>query len=191
MSLRISDDNRPGYAILDFERDIGADDLLISLQSKLFNTGEYLGPGGKWSKAPHFFKAVRLSSAGPGIYRIGPEIVNQQDLAHDTIEVSVSGRGFVEEMMWPELTPAPLLGGEPDTTIYREPASPSPQEPRRPSPEPPADLPRPLIEEQAPAQEGSEKANIPNARLAQIWGAGGSRFVSSRDAVVMDLVQSF
>jgi hypothetical protein len=156
MSLRVSDDNRPGYAILDFGRDIGADDLLISLQSKLFNPGEYLGLGGKWSKAPHLFKAIHLPSAGPGIYRIGPEIVNQQDLAHDTIEVSVSGGGFVEEVMWPELTPAALLS-EPDTTIYREPELPPPQAPLRPASRPPADLPLPLIEEQALAKEEAEK----------------------------------
>ncbi|HWJ19460.1 MAG TPA: hypothetical protein VNR65_12120, partial [Geobacterales bacterium] len=149
MSLRVSDDDRPGYAILDFGRDTGTDDLLISLQSKLFNTGEYLGPGGKWSKAPHFFKAVRLTSAGPGIYRIGPEIVNQQDLAHDTIEVSVGSGGVVEEATWPELTPAPF---EPGTAIYREPVPPPPQEPIRPASKPAAESP-PRVVEERPAKE--------------------------------------
>jgi hypothetical protein len=127
MSLHISDDDRAGFAILDFQRDIGTEDLTITLKSKLLHPGEYFGAGGKWTPAPHFFKAVRVPDRGPGVYRIGPEIVNQSGLTLDAIEVSVHGSAIAEAVTWPLLLlgrdavplhepttvpPAPALAGE-------------------------------------------------------------------------------
>lgn len=156
MSLRVNDDNRPGYALLDFGRDISAGDVQISLRSKLFNAGEYLGAGGKWSKAPYLFTAVRLPDAGAGVYRIGPEIVNQQDLAHDTIEVSVSGKDVAEEVAWPELTPAAQFT-EQETAIYREPAVST-------APKPAAQEPKPYSE---PSRKPEEKPLPPKDKEKQ------------------------
>lgn len=147
MGLRIADDDRPGYALLDFGRDTGPGDAFISLQSKLFIPGEFLSPAGDWSKSPHFFKAVRLPAAGPGVYRVGPEIVNQQDLANDTIEVRVRHLNLAEETRWPELTPA-VFGGGHAGVIYRPPS------------EEESDEPQPVLEAQStePLEEPLEKA---------------------------------
>ncbi len=107
MGLRISDDDRPGFAILDFRRDIGSEDLAITLKSKLLHFGEYLSTDGTWSATPRFFKAVRLPGKGPGVYQIGPEIVNQGGLALDFIEVFVHGAEIAEDVTWPVLATDP------------------------------------------------------------------------------------
>lgn len=126
MTLLVSDSGYPGFAFLDFKRDMGAGDLLISLRSVQLKPGEYLSPGGKWSKTSHLFKAVRV---GRGVYRVGPEIVNQLELAYDTIEVGVGSLNTNEVVIWPELTPSadpdplppPLeSSGEPDEEKARE-----------------------------------------------------------------------
>jgi hypothetical protein len=103
MSLNISDDDIAGFAIIDFQQDIGTYSITITLKSKLLHQGEYFGAGGKWTAAPHFFKAVRVPDRGPGLYRIGPEIVNQSGLTLDLVEVSVHGTAIAEAVTWPLL----------------------------------------------------------------------------------------
>jgi hypothetical protein len=122
MGLYISNGDRPGFAILDFQRDLGPEDLAITLQSKLLKFGEYLA-NGEWSAKPHFFKAERLTGRDPGVYSIGPEIVNQGGLAFDLIAVSVHGVNTVEEVTWPELQGDPNAGPvQTATTAPPEPA---------------------------------------------------------------------
>jgi hypothetical protein len=107
MGLRIADGDSRGFAIIDFQRNTGPEDLWISLRSTLLHFGEYLGEGGKWSSTPYFFKAMRLPDKGPGVYRIGPEIVNHGGLALDFIEISVNGTAIVEAVTWPILLADP------------------------------------------------------------------------------------
>ena len=107
MALHISGDDRPGFAILDFKRDIGSEDLTITLKSKLLHFGEYLSSEGTWAATPCFFKATRLPGKGQGVYQIGPEIVNRGGLALDFIEVCVPGAEIVEDVTWPVLAADP------------------------------------------------------------------------------------
>ncbi len=117
MSLRVSDDDCPGFAILDFGREIAPGDVLIALRSKRLRPGEFVDDSGKWSKAPFLFRAIKRTEAGT--YLIGPEIVNHDFLAHDLIEVAVQNSKVVEELDWPELTPN--LRASPLTTAIFKP----------------------------------------------------------------------
>ena len=88
MGVRVSDDDRPGFAILNFGREIAPGDILIALKSKRLRPDEFVDDSGKWSKTPFLFRAVKRTEAA-GTYLIGPEIVNHDFLAHDLIEVAV------------------------------------------------------------------------------------------------------
>ena len=125
MSLRVSDDDRPGFAILDFGREIAPGDVLIALRSKRLRPGEFVDDSGKWSKAPFLFRGVKRTEKA-GTYLIGPEIVNHDFLAHDLIEVAVQNSRVVEELDWPELTPN--LRASPLTTAIFKPDPPVPDE---------------------------------------------------------------
>ena len=130
MALHISGDDRPGFAILDFKRDIGSEDLTITLKSKLLHFGEYLSSEGTWSATPCFFKAVRLPGMGQGVYQIGPEIVNRGGLALDFIEVCVPGAEIVEDVTWPMLLADPnAVPVHAVATVLPEPAPAPAEEP--------------------------------------------------------------
>ena len=123
MALHISGDDRPGFAILDFKRDIGSEDLTITLQSKLLHLGEYLSSEGTWAATPCLFKATRLPGKGQGVYQIGPEIVNWGGLALDFIEVCVPGTEIVEDVTWPVLAADPnAVPVHAAATVLSEPA---------------------------------------------------------------------
>jgi hypothetical protein len=122
VALHISGDDRPGFAILDFKRDIGSEDLTITLQSKLLHFAEYLSSDGTWAATPCLFKATRLPGKGHGVYQIGPEIVNRGGLALDFIEVCVPGTGIVEDVTWPVLAADPNAAPVHDAaTVLSEP----------------------------------------------------------------------
>jgi hypothetical protein len=131
MSLQIFDDDHAGFAILDFQREIGKDDLIITLKSRLLRAGEFFGKGGQWGSAPHFFRAIRVPGRGPGIYRIGPEIVNQCGLTLDLIEIAVHGSNVTEAVDWPLL----LIGS--DALPLQEPTPVPPAAPAPPISAPP------------------------------------------------------
>ncbi len=132
MALHISGDDRPGFAILDFKRDIGSEDLTITLKSKLLHFGEYLSSEGTWSATPCFFKAVRLPGMGQGVYQIGPEIVNRGGLALDFIEVCVPEAEIVEDVTWPVLAADP--NAAPDHAVATVPPEPAPAPAEEPGP---------------------------------------------------------
>ena len=176
MALHISGGDRPGFAILDFKRDIGSEDLTITLQSKLLHFGEYLSSEGTWSATPCLFKAVRLPGKGQGVYQIGPEIVNRGGLALDFIEVSVAGTEIVEDVTWPVLPadpdavpvhavttvlPEPAPAGEPEPAGNLKPADVSDEktqdaeaEEAKPAPEPAAIEPVPVQSLEPPESSG-------------------------------------
>jgi hypothetical protein len=134
VALHISGDDRPGFAILDFKRDIGSEDLTITLQSKLLHSGEYLSNEGTWAATPCFFKAARLPGKGLGVYQIGPEIVNRGGLALDFIEVCVPGTEIVEDVTWPVLAADPnAVPVHAAATVLSEPA-PAPAPAEEPAP---------------------------------------------------------
>ena len=128
MALHIAGDDRPGFAILDFKRDIGSEDLTITLKSKLLHFGEYLSSEGGWAATPGFFKATRLPGKGQGVYQIGPEIVNRGALALDFIEVCVPEAGIVEDVTWPVLAADP--NAAPDRAVATVPPEPAPRPPK-------------------------------------------------------------
>ena len=134
MVLHISGDDRPGFAILDFKRDIGSEDLTITLKSKLLHFGEYLSSEGRWAATPCFFKATRLPGKGQGVYQIGPEIVNRGGLALDFIEVCVPEAEIVEDVTWPVLAADP--NAAPDRAVATVLSEPAPAE----EPEPDGNL---------------------------------------------------
>ena len=158
MALHISGDDRPGFAILDFKRDIGPEDLTITLKSKLLHFGEYLGSEGTWSETPCIFRAMRLPGKGQGVYRIGPEIVNRGGLALDFIEVCVPGAEIVEDVTWPVLPADPnAVPVHAVTTVLPEPA---PAE----EPEPAGNLkPADLWDEKTQDAEAEEARPAPEA----------------------------
>jgi hypothetical protein len=133
VALHISGDDRPGFAILDFKRDIGSEDLTITLQSKLLHFGEYLSNEGTWTATPCFFKATRLPGKGHGVYQIGPEIVNRGGLALDFIEVCVSGTEIVEDVTWPVLAADP--NAVPVHAAAAAPSEPTPASAEEPVPD--------------------------------------------------------
>jgi hypothetical protein len=136
MGLRILDDGRPGYAILEFDSALDAPSLSISIRSAL-QQGAYLGVDGKWQKAPHFFTAQRVDGdASASRYRVGPEIVNHLVEA-DQIGVATADGRNREETEWTNA--APEIGARsPHRTIYRPPAAPPAIQPISPVSTPPA-----------------------------------------------------
>ena len=54
-----------------------------------------------------YFQGCAAARQGAGVYRIGPEIVNQGGLALDFIEVCVPGAEIVEDVTWPVLPADP------------------------------------------------------------------------------------
>jgi hypothetical protein len=158
VALHISGDDRPGFAILDFERDIGSEDLTITLKSKLLHFGEYLSSEGTWAATPCFFKATRLPGKGHGVYQIGPEIVNRGGLALDFIEVCIPGTEIVEDVTWP------VLPADPNTVPVHAVATVPPEPAPAKEPEPAANLkPADVCDEEAQDAEAEEDTPAPEA----------------------------
>jgi len=153
MSLRVLEDERLGYAILEFDAALAAPDLSISIRSRL-RQGAYLGPGGQWQRLPHYFPAQRVDGdASRTRYRVGPDIVNHM-MEFDRVEVATEDKSLREETEWenavPEISarsvhtlyvasgpserePQPAAGAEPSVA----PSLPPPPEPEAAPPEPP------------------------------------------------------
>jgi hypothetical protein len=158
VALHISGDDRPGFAILDFERDIGSEDLTITLKSKLLHFGEYLSSEGTWAATPCFFKATRLPGKGQGVYQIGPEIVNRGSLALDFIEVSVPGAEIVEDVTWP------VLPADPNAVPVHAVATAPPESAPAKEPESAANLkPADVWDEETQDAEAEEDTPAPEA----------------------------
>jgi len=119
MGLRVLDDDRPGYALLAFDRPSDQPSLPISIRSVRENL--YLGPEGAWQKAAHYFTAERASGdARQTLYRVGPEIVNHL-LEHDRIAVATADGSLHEEALWENAVPQML--GPSRHSIYRAPGN--------------------------------------------------------------------
>jgi hypothetical protein len=115
MGLRVLDDDRPGYALLAFDRPSDQPSLPISIRSIRENL--YLGPDGVWQKAAHYFTAERISGdARQTLYRVGPEIVNHL-LEHDRIGVTSADGSVQEQALWENAVPQ--LMGPSRHSIYR------------------------------------------------------------------------
>ena len=168
MGVRVSDDDRPGFAILDFGREIAPGDVLIALKSKRLRPDEFVDNSGKWSKTPFMFRAVKRTEAA-GTYLIGPEIVNHDFLAHDLIEVAVQNSTVVEELDWPELTPNPKAS--PLTTTIFRPELPPTEKPVDQASEATGDTGKADEPQIAPAAPPKEQA--PPKRRFLPWTAAG------------------
>jgi hypothetical protein len=152
MSLRVLDDDRPGFALLSFGAKLEQPSLSLSIRSLRENA--FLGPEGKWQRAAHFFVAERAGETSRGTeYRVGPEIVNHL-LEHDQIIVATEDGSLREQTLWENAIPQmPGSGG--GHSIYRPPVKvvgtesapaktqsrPAPEPP--PKPEPPAPVAAP------------------------------------------------
>src|SRR5258708_38347839 len=94
MSLRVLDDDRPGYALLLFGAKLEPSQLSLSIGALRENA--FLGPDGKWQRAAHYFVAERAGESARGTeYRVAPEIVNHL-LEHDQI-VLADAEGTLRE----------------------------------------------------------------------------------------------
>jgi hypothetical protein len=119
MGLRVLDDDRPGYALLAFDRPSDQPSLPISIRSVRENL--YLGPEGAWQRAAHYFTAERTEGdARQTLYRVGPEIVNHL-LEHDRIAVATADGSLHEEALWENAVPQML--GPSRHSIYRAPGN--------------------------------------------------------------------
>ncbi|WP_454914948.1 hypothetical protein [Xanthobacter sediminis] len=116
MSLRILEGERPGLAVLAFGTAPDAAELRLSFRSLSTSERLFLGPAGKWQKAPYFFCVVRGEDGRQFV--VGPDVVNH--LAdQDRIEVASEGGDVREETIWENATPA-FLPSEHTHTIHRE-----------------------------------------------------------------------
>ncbi|HXW26808.1 MAG TPA: hypothetical protein VEK73_18850 [Xanthobacteraceae bacterium] len=175
MSLRVLEDERLGYAILEFDAALAAPSLSISICSRL-RQGAYLGPGGQWQRLPHYFAAQRVDGdASSTRYRIGPDIVNHM-MEFDRVEVATADKNLREETEWenavPEISaraahtlylapgpserePQPAAGAEP--SVAPPPAHPPEREAAPPEPPP------------ASAQPDARPAPPPSPRPTPPW----------------------
>jgi hypothetical protein len=104
MSLRVLDDDRPGFAILLFSDRLEQSSLAISIRS--LHENAFLGPDGKWQRTAHFFTTGKIGKSSGGTqYRVGPEIVNYL-LEHDRILVADAEGTLNEETLWENAIPA-------------------------------------------------------------------------------------
>jgi hypothetical protein len=120
MSLRVLDDDRPGFALLLFSARLDRPTLSLSIRSTRENA--FLGPDGKWQRDPHYFTAERVRDNARGTeYRVGPEIVNYL-LEHDQILVAGEDGKLNEETRWENAIPQ-VPGSGAGRSIYRASAS--------------------------------------------------------------------
>jgi hypothetical protein len=116
MSLRVLDDDRPGFALLLFSARLDQPTLSLSIRS--FRENAFLGPDGKWQRDPHYFTAARVRDTARGTeYRVGPEIVNYL-LEHDYILVAGADGKINEETRWENAIPQ-VPGSGAGRSIYR------------------------------------------------------------------------
>ena len=159
MGLRVLDDDRPGFALLEFTGKLDQPQLSLSVRS--LREGTYLGPEGKWQKAQHFFPAERVEEgARTTSFRVGPEVVNHV-LEHERIEIATADGALRETTLWENAVPqmpgqstahsiyrsspraAPVVGGQVRTPpVAEKPPEPPPPAPE-PAPEPPPPVPEP------------------------------------------------
>jgi hypothetical protein len=149
MSLRVLDDDRPGFALLSFSGRLEQPSLSLSIRSLRENA--FLGPEGKWQRTAHFFTAERAGETSRGTeYRVGPEIVNHL-LEHDQIIVANADGTLREETLWENAVPQ-MPGSGAGHSIYRPPVklvgtepAPAKMEMRAaPEPAPPPEPPAPV-----------------------------------------------
>jgi hypothetical protein len=120
MSLRILDDDRPGFARLLFSARLDQPTLSLSIRSLRENA--FLGPDGKWQRAAQYFTAERVGDSAHGTeYRVGPEIVNYL-LEHDQILVDSKDGTLAEATRWENAVPQ-IPGSGAGHSIYRPPVS--------------------------------------------------------------------
>jgi len=116
MSLRVLDDDRPGFALLLFSARL--DQPILSLSIRSVRENAFLGPDGKWQRDPHYFTAARVRDNARGTeYRVGPEIVNYL-LEHDQILVTGEDGKLNEETRWENAIPQ-VPGSGAGRSIYR------------------------------------------------------------------------
>jgi hypothetical protein len=190
MGLQVLDDERPGYAILEFDPAIEALTLSISVHSRLHDS--YLGPDGEWQKTPYFFPAERVGGdASSTRYRIGPAIVNHM-MAMDQIEVAAEDGRISAETVWENAVPEIFAPSR--HRIYRHPAArpesitgtgpvqapaalkvdPTSDEGRAPPDVPPTHPRAEGSQEQPPSSSPSAQASpLP----VQKWSAGAGAFL--------------
>lgn len=116
MSLRILEGERPGLAVLAFGAVPDAAELRLSFRSLSTSERLFLGPAGKWQKAPYFFSAVRGDDHRAFV--VGPDVVNH--LAdQDRIEVASESGDVREETIWENAAPA-FQPSQQTLTIHRD-----------------------------------------------------------------------
>jgi hypothetical protein len=104
-NVRVLDGDRPGYAVLLFDKRVESPSLRLAIKSLQVGQGSYLGPEGSFSRAPHFFVAERVvTPKGPG-YRVGPEMVDYL-LEDDQIEATSDDAQLTESGFWGAVTPS-------------------------------------------------------------------------------------
>jgi hypothetical protein len=175
MRLRVLDDERPGYALLEFDGALNQRTLLLSVRS--VHRGTFLGPLGEWQKVPHYFAAEPVGdSATPTQFRVGPDIVNHIS-EYDRIEVATADGGVCAETLWENAIPQ-MTGSVATHSVYRPqvieetaipaetvqpPPAPEPvqEEPTRQIQEPPATPAFTPAERKAEELQGDRKAAVP------------------------------
>lgn len=103
--MRVLDGDQPGHAVLLFDKPVESPALRLAIKSLQVGQGSYLGPGGSFSRTPHYFIAERVETPkGPG-YRVGPEMVDHL-LEDDQIEAMSDDAQLTESGFWGAVTPS-------------------------------------------------------------------------------------
>ena len=161
MSLRVLDDERLGYAVLEFDKALDEPSLSISIRSATQH-GAYLGPDGQWQHIPHYFPAQRIDGdAERTRYRVGPEIVNYM-MEFDQVEVATADDSLHEKAKWENAVPE--MSARSTHTIYRGPGRQRPvaaRPPAAPPPGPPPASPPAPVEEAPPEPAQAEVPPAP------------------------------
>jgi hypothetical protein len=104
-NVRVLDGDRPGHAVLLFDKQVESPSLRLAIKSLQVGQGSYLGPEGSFSRTPHYFIAERVETPkGPG-YRVGPEMVDHL-LEDDQIEAISDDAQLTESGFWGAVTPS-------------------------------------------------------------------------------------
>jgi len=148
MTVRVLDDDRAGYAILLFDTPVDSASIRLAIRSLHVHDGAYVGPGGSWAKAAHYFAALRVETEDGRLgYRVGPEVVNHL-LEFDRIEARSEDGALCEEGVWENAVPSMLFGRDHPTVVGPGPTEVAPPQPPAPPLPPP---PVPPLPPQPPA----------------------------------------
>jgi hypothetical protein len=100
--LRVYADEYPGYALLEFEKNVINPTLNVYIRSLLQRQYAFLGPNGNWQGYPPYYYLIErvVTNDGPR-FRIGPEAVNYL-YEFDILEICSQDGWLRETVSWGE-----------------------------------------------------------------------------------------